>query len=91
MKKAELIEQIASEAGLKESVVQKTLDAFIDGTTKALKRGDRLSLGEKFGEFTVTTRSESGERTRQPKKEIQIAAKNVVKFKAGAERSKAVN
>ena len=89
-------EYIASETGrdsdsrVSEADAKRALAAFINATTKALKKGDRLSLGEKFGEFTVSTLSARG-RTRQTGKEIQIAAKNVVKFKAGAELSKAVN
>lgn len=90
---------------------KRALDAFVKTTTKALKKGDRLSLN-RFGSFSVTTkalkkgdrlsakRSESASiskrsartgRNPQTGKEIQIAAKNVVKFKAGAELSKAVN
>ena len=90
MNKAELIEQMASEAGLKESEVQKVLDAFINATTKALKKGDRLSLIG-FGSFSISKRSARTGRNPQTGKEIKIAAKNVVKFKAGTELSKAVN
>jgi nucleoid DNA-binding protein len=88
---------IASETGrdsdsrVSEADAKRALEGFTSAATKALKKGDRLSLGEKFGEFTVSTPSARGERTRQTGKEIQIAAKNVVKFKAGAELSKAVN
>ncbi len=48
-------------------------------------------MGERVGEFTVARRSARGERTRQTGKEIRIAAKKAVTFKAGAELSKAVN
>jgi len=106
-------EYIASQTDgkLSKADAKRALDAFINATTKALKKGDRLSLGG-FGSFSVTTkalkkgdrlslkRSESSSiskrsartgRNPQTGKEIQIAAKNVVKFKAGAELSKAVN
>jgi nucleoid DNA-binding protein len=80
-----------SDGGVSAADAKRALEAFVTVTTKALKKGDRLSVGEKFGEFRVSTPSARGERTRRNGKEIQIAAKNVVKFKAGAELSKAVN
>jgi nucleoid DNA-binding protein len=80
-----------SDSGLSKADAKRALGAFINATTKALKKGDRLSLGENFGEFSVSKPSARGGRNRQTGKEIQIAAKNVVKFKAGAELSKAVN
>ena len=80
-----------SDGKLSEADAKRALDAFINATTKALKKGDGVSLGERFGEFTVARRSARGERTRQTGKEIRIAAKKAVTFKAGAELSKAVN
>lgn len=90
MNKAELIESMASEAGLSKADAKKALDGFIKATTGALKKGDRLSLIG-FGSFSISKRSARTGRNPQTGKEIQIAAKNVVKFKAGAELSKAVN
>ena len=90
MNKAELIEAMASEAGLSKADSKKALDAFINATTKTLKKGDRLSLIG-FGSFSISKRSARTGRNPQTGKEIQIAAKNVVKFKAGAELSKSVN
>jgi nucleoid DNA-binding protein len=95
-------EYIASETrrnsheGVSEDDAKWALEAFINATTKALKKGDRLSLGEEedenkgFGTFSISKRSARTGRNPQTGKEIQIAAKNVVKFKAGAELSKAV-
>ncbi len=86
-----------SHEGLSEDDAKRALEAFINATTKALKKGDRLSLGEKddenegFGTFSISKRSARTGRNPQTGKEIQIAVKNVVKFKAGAELSKAVN
>jgi DNA-binding protein HU-beta len=86
MNKAELIEGIASGADLSKADAKKALDAFIDTTTKSLKKGDRVSLVG-FGSFSVTERSARKGRNPQTGKEIQIPAKKVVKFKAGAELS----
>ncbi|MDX1652518.1 MAG: HU family DNA-binding protein [Brumimicrobium sp.] len=90
MNKAELIESMASESGLSKADAKRALDAFINVTTKALKKGDRISLIG-FGSFSISKRSARTGRNPQTGKEIQIAAKKVVKFKAGAELSKAVN
>lgn len=51
---------------------------------------DRISLVG-FGSFSISKRAARTGRNPQTGKEIQIAAKNVVRFKAGAELSKKVN
>lgn len=90
MKNAELIEAMASEAGVPKDDAKTALDAFIYATTKALMNGDSVSLTG-VGSFSISKRSVRTGRNPQTGKEIQIAAKNVVKFKAGAELSKVVN
>ena len=90
MNKAELIEAMASEAGLSKADSKKALDAFINATTGALKKGDRLSLIG-FGSFSISERAARTGRNPQTGKEIQIAAKKVVKFKAGSELASSVN
>jgi DNA-binding protein HU-beta len=84
MNKAELIEAIASNAKLSKADAKKALDGFIETTTKALKKGDRVALVG-FGSFSVTKRAARKGRNPQTGKEITIKAKNVVRFKAGAE------
>jgi len=90
MNKAELIEAMASNAGLSKADAKKALDGFIDATAGALKKGDRISLIG-FGSFSVSKRAARTGRNPQTGKEIQIAAKNVVKFKAGADLQGKVN
>ena len=90
MNKAELIEAMASEAGLSKADAKKALDGFINATSGALKKGDKLSLVG-FGTFSISERSARTGRNPQTGKEIQIAAKKVVKFKAGSELSGSVN
>ena len=90
MNKAQLIDAIADKAGLSKADAKKALDAVVGSVTDALKGGDRVGLVG-FGSFSV---SERGARTGinpQTKATIQIPAKKVVKFKAGAELSDAVN
>jgi DNA-binding protein HU-beta len=90
MNKAELIEAMANGAGISKADAKKALDAFIDTTTGALKKGKRVALVG-FGSFSVSKRSARTGRNPQTGKEIKIAAKNVVKFKAGADLSGSVN
>lgn len=90
MNKADLIEAIASNAGITKADAKKALDAFITATSAALKKGDRVALVG-FGSFSVAKRSARTGRNPQTGKEIKIPAKNVVKFKAGAELSGVVN
>ena len=84
MNKAELIDAMASDAGLSKADSKKALDAFVTAVTGALKNGDRISLVG-FGSFSVSTREARTGRNPQTGKEIQIAAKKVVKFKGGSE------
>jgi DNA-binding protein HU-beta len=90
MNKAELIEAMANGAGISKADAKKALDAFVDSTTSTLKSGGRVALVG-FGSFSVSNRSARTGRNPQTGKEIQIAAKNVVKFKAGSGLSNNVN
>lgn len=84
MNKAELIDAMAAEAGITKADAKKALDALVSATTSALKKGDRISLVG-FGSFSISARSARTGRNPQTGKEIKIAAKKVVKFKAGKE------
>ena len=89
MNKAELVDAMAGGAGISEADAKRALDAFVDETTGALSKGDRVSLVG-FGSFSVSHRAERQGRNPQTGKTITIAAKNVIKFKAGAELSSKV-
>ena len=84
MNKAELIDAMAAEAGLTKADAKRALDAFVTATTKSLKKGDRVALVG-FGSFSVAKRAARTGRNPQTGKQIKIAAKKVVKFKAGSE------
>ena len=90
MNKAELIESMADGAGLSKADAKRALDAFLTTTGGALKKGDKVALVG-FGTFSVSKRAARKGRNPQTGKEINIAAKNVVKFKAGSELSGNVN
>ena len=89
MNKAELIDAMAKETGMTKADSKKALEAFVVTTTKALKKGDRVALVG-FGSFGVAKRAARKGRNPQTGKEIKIAAKKVVKFRAGAELSGSV-
>ncbi len=89
MNKAQLIDAIASDANLTKADAKRALDAFVKTTTSALKKGDRVALVG-FGSFAVSKRNARTGRNPQTGKPITIAAKKVVKFKAGADLSGAV-
>lgn len=90
MNKAELIGSIADKSGLSKADAGSALDAFVSSVTDALAGGDRISLVG-FGSWSVDERSARTGRNPRTGEEIQIAAKNVVKFKPGAGLSDAVN
>lgn len=81
---------MASDAGITKSQAQTALNSFLDSTSGALKKGDKVILVG-FGTFSVSKRSARTGRNPQTGKEIKIAAKKVVKFKAGSELSGKVN
>jgi len=83
MNKAELIDAIAAESKMTKADARKALDAFVSVTGKALKKGERITLVG-YGTFSVAKRNARKGRDPRTGKEIKIAAKKVVKFKAGA-------
>lgn len=90
MNKAELIDAMANGSGLSKADSKKALDAFVDATAGALKKGDRISLVG-FGSFSVSSRAARNGRNPKTGAVIKIAAKKAVRFKAGAELSTKVN
>lgn len=84
MNKTELVGSIAEKANLTKAQAKAALDATIASIADALAEGDKVALIG-FGTFAV---AEKGERTGinpRTKETIKIAARKVVKFKAGAE------
>lgn len=84
MNKAQLIDAMAEKAGLSKVDTKKALDAFVDTIGEALKNDDKVALIG-FGSFSVSSRCARSGRNPQTGKTIQIPAKKVVRFKAGAD------
>tara|TARA_R110000850_G_scaffold150497_1_gene273124 strand:+ start:21355 stop:21627 length:273 start_codon:yes stop_codon:yes gene_type:complete len=90
MNKSDLIDGMAADAGITKAAAKKALESFLGNVEKALKKGNRVSLVG-FGSWSVSKRAAREGRNPQTGKTIKIAAKKVVKFKAGADLQKAVN
>jgi DNA-binding protein HU-beta len=82
MTKAELIASIAKDAKITKAAAEKALNSFTGNVTKALKKGDKLTLTG-FGTFMVARRKARSGRNPRTGKEIKIPATKVAKFKPG--------
>ena len=84
-----MISSIAAKAELTKVDAKKALDAFIEVSGGAMKKGERITLVG-FGTFSVNERNARNGRNPRTGAKIKIAAKKVVRFKAGAELNKLV-
>ncbi len=89
MNKTELIEKIAAGSGLSKADAKKSLEATVEALKGALIAGDKIQLVG-FGTFSVNERPARQGINPATKEKIQIAAKKVAKFKAGAELADAI-
>ena len=90
MNKTELIDKIAAGAGISKADAKKALDATTNALKEALVAGAKIQLVG-FGTFSVSERPAREGINPATKEKIQIAAKKVAKFKAGAELADAIN
>ncbi|MFP3983956.1 MAG: HU family DNA-binding protein [Desulfurivibrionaceae bacterium] len=89
MNKSELVDNMASEAGVSKAAAEKALNAFMDSVTKALSKDDKVTLVG-FGTFSVKERAARQGRNPQTGQNIKIPARKVPRFKAGSKLSDAV-
>ena len=89
MKKVELVEAVATNAGLTKADALRAIEATFDAITEALKKGEKLTLIG-FGTFGVSKREGRTGRNPQTGAAIQIPARNAVTFKAGNQLKKAI-
>jgi len=90
MNKSELVDAVAADAGISKAAAKAALESVTSNVTKALKKGDKVALVG-WGTWSVSKRAARTGRNPQTGAAIKIKAKNVVKFKAGAGFSSAVN
>ena len=90
MSKSELIDTIASEAGISKADAARALNATTDAIISAMSSGNNVQLTV-FGSFMVIDRVARVGRNPQTGAAIQISASKVVAFKAGKALKAAVN
>jgi DNA-binding protein HU-beta len=89
MNKAELVARVAKDSGLTKADAGRALDAVLDNVTKALKKGEKVTLVG-FGTFGVSRRRARAGRNPQTGAPIKIAARRAPKFTAGKELKDAI-
>ena len=89
MNKGELVARVAKDSGLTKADGGRALDAALDNITKALKKGEKVTLVG-FGTFGVSRRRARAGRNPQTGAPIKISARRVPKFTAGKELKDAV-
>jgi len=90
MNKGDLIEKVATDCNISKAVADQALNSVLAAITGAVAKGDKVTLIG-FGTFSVTERAAREGRNPQTGKTMQIAAKKIVKFKAGKKLSDAAN
>jgi DNA-binding protein HU-beta len=89
MNKGELVERMASAAGISKAAADKALTGLLDAITDALAKGDKVTLVG-FGTFSVSQRAARQGRNPQTGATIQIAARKVARFKPGSKLADSV-
>ena len=90
MNKADFIEAVADGAELTKADAGRAVDAMIAAVTKALKKGDTVTLVG-FGTFQVRERAARSGRNPKTGETIKIDASKNPAFKAGKALKDAVN
>ena len=83
MNKTDLVAAVAAQAGLTKAQAQKAVEATVNAIAGALKNGEKVQLVG-FGTFSVVEKAAREGVNPATGAKIQIPAKKVAKFKAGA-------
>ena len=86
MNKTEFINAVAEQSGLSKVDSKKAVEAFIQTISNEMKEGGKISLLG-FGSFSTTEKAARKGVNPKTKEVIDIPARKVVKFKAGAEQT----
>lgn len=90
MTKQDLVNNAANAAGVTKKPAAEVLEALIENITKALKKGENVTITG-FGTFRVSKRSaRTGVNPRNPGQKIKIPAMKLPAFKAGKSLKDAV-
>jgi len=89
MQKSDLVEKIADEAGISKAAADRAIKSLLDSVTRALKKGDRVSLVG-FGTFSVSKRAARTGRNPRTGETIRIKASKAPRFAPGKSLKDAV-
>jgi DNA-binding protein HU-beta len=83
MNKSELIKAAAEKAGVSAAVAAKVIDAALEASVAAVKKGEGVQL---VGFATVSVANKAARKAKNPRtgEVLNIPAKKVVKIKAGS-------
>jgi DNA-binding protein HU-beta len=90
MNKTQLIETVASDSGLSKADSARAIESLIDTVTKALKKGDEVSITG-FGKFSVVKRAARAGVNPRTGERVKIKASKAPKFSAGASLKQAIH
>ena len=90
MTKAELIDSVASDAGVSKADAERTIGAFFDHVVASAKKGDKVAWPG-FGSFSTSNRAARTGRNPQTGEPVKIAASTAMKFSASATLKSALN
>lgn len=82
MNKAQLINSVASSTGMTKKSVSDVLDAVLDAVQNSVRGGDTVTLTG-FGTFRSVHQAASVKRNPKTGQPVNVAAKNVPRFRAG--------
>ena len=83
MNKSELIKAAAAKAEVSNALAAKVLDAAIEATIEAVKKGEGVQI---IGLATIAVKNQAARAAKNPRTGavVNVPAKKVVKIKAGA-------
>lgn len=90
MNRTEFVASIADQQNISKADAEKVVAAFVQGISTAVANGQSVQLVG-FGTFEVKHQDERAGRNPLTGDAINIAAKNVVKFKVGEKLKAAAN
>jgi DNA-binding protein HU-beta len=86
MKKAELIDQMAQDAGITKAAATAAIESLLDGITGALKKKDGKVALAGFGTFSKTRRKARSGRNPRTGETIKIKASDTVRTEAAKQK-----
>jgi DNA-binding protein HU-beta len=90
MNKSDLIDKLASDAGITKVQAKAAVDSYHEAVAHTLKTGGRVELAG-FGSFSVSERTARSGRNPRTGETIKIKAAKVARFKPGKALKDSVN